>query len=374
MKDFDSFQITVIGAGVIGLAVAEELSASFRNLLIVEKNTTFGQETSSRNSEVIHAGIHYPAGFLKSILCTSGNRLLYETCDRRSIPHKRLGKLIVATNSEECHELEKIREQARQNGVTDLALLGRRQIRILEPEVKAEAALFSPATGIIDTHSLMRSFCMNAEKHGAITAFRSCVTAIRHDKQGYDVEINGGDYRFTTRVIVNCAGLHSDKIAALAGMDIDKLGYRLKYCKGNYFTLSPAPKLRHLVYPVPVKNNEGLGIHATIDLNNRVRLGPDNEYVQKLEYSVNESRKHSFYQSVKNYLPNITADALQPDMSGIRPKLQGPGESFRDFIIREEKDRGCPGFINLIGIESPGLTSCIAIGKRVSSLVEEALQ
>ena len=374
MKIVDSFQITIIGAGVVGLAVAEELTASFRDVLVLEKNTSFGQETSSRNSEVIHAGIYYPQGFLKSILCRAGNRLLYETCSQRGIPHKRLGKLIVATNAEECDELEKIREQARQNGVTDLSLLGKRQIKTLEPEVKGQAALFSPSTGIIDTHSLMRSFCLNAERQGAVLAFRSLVTAINGETDGYRVEINGGEYCFRTRILVNCAGLHADRIALLAGMNIDKLEYRLKYCKGNYFTLSPAPKLRHLIYPVPVKNNEGLGIHATIDLNNRVRLGPDSEYVAELEYSVNEANKDSFRQSVKKYLPGAAAASLHPDMSGIRPKLQGPGESSRDFIIKEEEALGYPGLINLIGIESPGLTACIAIGKHVSSLVEEALQ
>ena len=374
METTDSFQIVVIGAGVIGLTVAEELAASFRNVLVVEKNTGFGQETSSRNSEVIHAGIYYPAGSLKSIFCTEGNRLLYEICNKRQIPNKRLGKLIVATNEEECRALKELREQAYQNGVMDLARLGKKQVSVLEPEIKAVEALFSPSTGIIDTHSLMRSFLLTAEERGITAAFRSCVTAVRFDGNGYDVDINGGEYRFRTRILINCAGLHSDKVAALAGMDIDELGYRLKYCKGNYFTLSPAPRLRHLVYPAPVKNNEGLGIHATLDLNNRVRFGPDSEYVKELEYSVDESQKSSFYQAIKKYLPSIAPEALYPDMSGIRPKLQGPGEPFRDFVIREEKDLGYPGLINLIGIESPGLTSCIAIGKHVSSLVEKALQ
>ncbi len=374
MKTADSFCITVIGAGVVGLAVAEELAAAFRDVLVVEKNTSFGQETSSRNSEVIHAGIYYPQGFLKSILCTAGNRLLYEICDRRGILHKKLGKLIVATNKEECDELETIREQAGENGVSDLALLGRRQLQTLEPEVAAVAALFSPSTGIIDSHGLMRSFVLNAESRGAIIAFRSFVTAIHLENRGYEVEINGGEYRLRSRVVVNCAGLHADKVAALAGMDIDKLGYRLKYCKGNYFTLSPPPKLRHLVYPVPVKENESLGIHATLDLSGRVRFGPDSEYVNDLEYSVDETKKDLFVQSVKKYLPDTAAGAIQPDMSGIRPKLQGPGEPYRDFIIREEKELGYPGFINLIGIESPGLTACVAIGKRVLALTEEALQ
>ena len=373
MKTLDSFQITVIGAGVIGLAVAEELTDKFQNVLVVEKNTGFGQETSSRNSEVIHAGIYYPAGLLKTVLCTQGNRLLYETCTRRGIPHKKLGKLIVATNDEEVHDLENLKERARENGVNDLVLLGKRQVSVLEPEVKAEAALFSPSTGIIDSHSLMRSFSLHAEERGAMIAFRSRATAIHAGQNDYEVEINEGEYRFRTKVLVNCAGLYADKIASLAGLDIDQLGYRLKYCKGDYFTISPAPSLRHLVYPVPIKNNEALGIHATVDLNNRIRFGPDSEYVTELDYAVAEAKRDTFYQAIKRYLPRIKPSNLQPDMSGIRPKLQGPGDPYRDFVIQEEREHGYPGLINLIGIESPGLTSCLAISKHVSLLVEEIL-
>jgi len=368
------FPITIIGAGVVGLAIAEELAVRFRDVLVVEKNCSFGQEISSRNSEVIHAGIYYPPDFLKSIFCTAGNRLLYELCARRGIPHKRTGKLVVATNADECAELDKIWKQAQANGVKDLVLLGKRQIGMLEPDVAGHAALFSPSTGIIDSHRLMQSFLTQAEEQGAVVAFRSCVTAIHMEPTGFQVEINGGEYRFQTRVLINSAGLHADTIASLAGLDIDGLGYRLKYCKGNYFTAAPQPKLRHLVYPVPKSNNEILGIHATIDLQNRVRFGPDSEYVSTLEYRVDEALRPSFHEAVKRYLPGIMESSLQPDMSGIRPKLQGPGEPFRDFIVREERAAGCPGLINLIGIESPGLTSCVAIGKKVASLVAEVLQ
>lgn len=374
METKDFFQITVIGMGIVGLAVAEELTAHFQNVLVVEKNTGFGQETSSRNSEVIHAGIYYPAGFLKSALCTKGNRLLYEICSKRQIPHKRMGKLIVATNDEECRVLEELKNQACQNGVADLAFLGKKQVGIMDPEITALAALFSPSTGIIDTHSLMRSFFLTAKEMGITAAFRSRVTAIHFDGNDYNVDINDGEYQFRTRVLINCAGLHSDKVAALAGIDIDKMDYRLKYCKGNYFTICPAPRLRHLVYPAPVKDGEGLGIHATLDLNNRVRFGPDSKkYVNELEYSVDESQRYFFYQAIKKYLSSIKPESLQPDMCGIRPKLQGPGEPIRDFVIKEERNQGYPGFINLIGIESPGLTACMAIGKLVLSFVEEAL-
>ncbi len=369
MTPIDSLNITVIGAGVVGLCIAEELSAKYKRVLLIEKNDGFGQETSSRNSEVIHAGIYYPHGFLKASLCTEGNRLLYDLCRERNIPHKRIGKLIVAINDEECERLENIKKHAEGNGVSDLTLLGKKQTLTLEQEVSAKAAIYSPSTGIIDSHSLMRSFCINAEKNGAVVALRSKVTAI-HAKDGiYELETNGGEYRFHTRVIINSAGLYSDSIAAMAGINIERHGYRLLYCKGNYFSASPAPRLNHLVYPVPPENTESLGIHATLDLGNRVKFGPDSQYIDEIEYSIDEGRRESFYQSIRNYLPGIKPEYLHPDMCGIRPKLQGPGEAYRDFIIRDERDIGYPGLINLIGIESPGLTSCVAIARYVNALV-----
>jgi L-2-hydroxyglutarate oxidase LhgO len=373
MTPIDSLNITVIGAGVVGLSIAEELSAKYKRVLLVEKNDGFGQETSSRNSEVIHAGIYYPHGFLKASLCTEGNRLLYDLCRERNIPHKRLGKLIVAANDEECERLENIKKHAEGNGVSDLTLLGKKQALTLEPEVSAKAAIYSPSTGIIDSHSLMRSFCINAEMNGTVVALRSKVTAI-HAKDGiYELETNGGEYRFHTRVIINSAGLYSDSIAAMAGINIERHGYRLKYCKGNYFSASPAPKLNHLVYPVPPENTESLGIHATLDLSNRVKFGPDSQYTDEIEYSIDEGRRESFYQSIRNYLPGIKPEYLHPDTCGIRPKLQGPGEAYRDFIIKDERDIGYPGLINLIGIESPGLTSCVAIARYVKALVSPYL-
>ncbi len=373
MSQSNAFDITIIGAGVIGLAVAEELSARYKHVLLVEKNTGFGQETSSRNSEVIHAGIYYPHGFLKAAFCTEGNRLLYEFCRVRDIPHKRLGKLIVATDDEECEKLASIKKHAEGNGVADLTLLGKKQILTLEPGVRAKAAIFSPSTGIIDSHGLMRSFYVRAEANGAIIAFRSEVTAIQNETGSYELETNRGEYRLRTKVLINSAGLHSDRIAALAGIDIDRMGYRLKYCKGNYFSASPSPKLHHLVYPVPPENTVSLGVHATLDLGNRVKFGPDSQYIDELEYSIDEGRKTSFYLSIKKYLPGIKEEMLHPDMCGIRPKLQGPGDPPQDFVVKDEKDIGYPGLINLIGIESPGLTSCIAIAKYISHLVASYL-
>ena len=237
----------------------------------------------------------------------------------------------------------------------------------------------------------MRSFYLQAQETGATISFRAEVTAIRFDGACYDLEINGGAYHVQTRILINSAGLYADRIATLAGIDIDQASYRLKHCKGSYFAASPSPRLHHLVYPVPVKNNESLGIHATLDLNGRVRFGPDTEYLDDAEissgsmrgaqphghlsfdYSVNEDRKSSFCEAVRNYLPGITMDQLHPDTSGIRPKLQGPGEPYRDFVIREEADRGFPGLINLIGLESPGLTACFSIQKMVQNIVSEKI-
>jgi len=365
-----TFDITIIGAGVVGLAIAEELSGQYANVLLLEKNSSYGMETSSRHSGVIHAGIYYPAGFLKAGFCREGNRLLYEICEERNIPHKRTGKLIVAADDSEMGELSKIRERAEMNGVDDLLHLSRRKLHAMEPEVRAHEALFSPSTGIIDTHALMTSFYLKAQSEGAVIVFRSEVTGIESSEDMYEMQVNGGEYSFRTRVLINCAGLHSDSIASCAGIDIDEKAYRLSYCKGDYFSASPSPKLSHLVYPVPQEEQVGLGIHATLDLAGRVRFGPDTEYVTALEYAVDEEKGNAFWESVKKYLPGVRREQIRPDTSGIRPKLQGPGDPYRDFIITEESAAGYPGLINLIGIESPGLTSCLPIARYVSRLVE----
>ena len=364
----ESVDVTIIGAGVVGLAIADAVAAKNRQVVVLEKNDFFGQETSSRNSEVIHAGIYYPKEFLKSRLCLQGNRLLYAWCEKHSVPHRRTGKLIVATKEEECADLERIKITAEDNGVEKLEHLGQVQLKSKEPEVNALAALFSPSTGIIDAHRLMQTLLMSAEGKDAIITYRSEVTAIHFDGSTWDLDINDGEYRISTKTLVNSAGLHADRIAALAGIDIDAAGYRLKPCKGNYFTTTPAPKINHLIYLVPMKNNVGLGIHATLDLSGRVRFGPDNRYMsddQPLDYAVDEALKPAFYESIHRYLPSVSIDALNPDMSGIRPKIQGPGDPAMDFIIRKEGDRGLPGLINLIGVESPGLTACLAIGEYV---------
>lgn len=377
------FDIAIIGAGVIGLAIAEALAEKDRRVVVLEKNPAFGQETSSRNSEVIHAGIYFPRELLKSRLCVTGNRLLYEWCTKKSVPHRAIGKLIVASTDEESEALAGIKATAEGNGVEGLTLLTAADVQKREPNIRTQGAMFSPNTGIVDSHAFMRSLLHAAESRGAILTCRAEVTAIEHAGNTYDLTINNGEYRIRTQVLINSAGLWADRMAAMAGLDIDKLRYRLYPCKGNYFSASPAPKLNHLVYPVPQKNHVGLGIHATLDLTGRIRFGPDSRYLPQpsdatirgngqehaFDYAVDENMKEAFHEAITRYLPGLGLDALHPDMSGIRPKLQSPDDPVRDFVIQEESGAGFPGLINLIGMESPGLTSSLAIGAYVRKMI-----
>lgn len=365
--------ITIIGAGVIGLAIAEKISHTCNNVYIVEKHRTFGQETSSRNSEVIHAGIYYPEGSLKARLCTEGKTLLYTYCEKYDIPHKKCGKLIVATDEHEISVIEEIKNTARKNGV-DLTVIEKDQIREMEPHIFALKALYSSQTGIVDTHSLMKRFETNIVNNGGQIAYGSEVTGIRKIKGGWEItlrDVNDQDYAFTSRVVINSAGLTSYKIARMAGMNDGNLAIR--FCKGEYFRVNP-PKnklIRSLVYPVPYKNLEGIGIHVTIDLAGGVRLGPDVQYLDSdiYDYTVSSSKQETFWKSAKRFLPFLEYDDLSPEMAGIRPKIQRPGEPVKDFYIDEESARGLDGFINLIGMESPGLTACLSIANYVYDLI-----
>ena len=369
--------ITVIGAGVVGLAVAAQVSGKGKDVYILEKNETFGKETSSRNSEIIHAGIYYPEGSLKAETCVDGNAMLYEICRRYGIGHRKTGKLIVATEDEDVGKLEELLERGSRNGARGLKVLSRGEINKLEPNIEAVAAIFSPSSGTMDSHTLMRYFLSKAQGAGAKIAYKSNVIGIEKLSDGYEVTVeNGsGSFPFKTEILINCAGLYSDRIAQLGGIDINKAGYQLFYCKGEYFSVGNRKNrlIKRLIYPVPQPSGGGLGIHATLDLEGRMRLGPDARYVNEIDYRVDESQRGLFYSSVKAFLPFIESDDLEPEMAGIRPKLQGPGDDFRDFVIKHEQDRGLPGFINLIGIESPGLTSAPAIARYVESMVKELL-
>lgn len=366
--------ITIIGAGVVGLAIAENLSGQFSNVFLIEKHNTFGQETSSRNSEVIHAGIYYPKDSLKSKLCIEGKSLLYDFCRKYDIPFNNCGKLIVATTKEEITIIESIRQTAIINGVNDLTIIERNQIAEMEPEIYALKAILSPSTGIIDTHSLMKQFETNIVNNGGQIVYGSEVTGIKRIKSGYKISLLDTykkSFSYTTKIVINSAGLTADKISEMAGMSNKNL--KIHFCKGEYFKIKP-PKnrlIKRLIYPVPHHNLEGIGIHATVDLSGGVRLGPDVKYLETnvYDYTVTPSRQEAFFMAAKRYLPFLEYNDLTPEMAGIRPKLQKTGEQQRDFYIMEELVRGCPGFINLIGIESPGLTASIAIAKYVRNLI-----
>ena len=365
--------ITIIGAGVIGLSIAEKLSETFKDIFIVEKHTTFGQETSSRNSEVIHAGIYYPQGSLKAKLCVEGNNLLYEYCRKFDVPHKKCGKLIVATSEDEITVIQGIKKTAEKNGV-HLSMLEKEQVTEMEPNIFALKALFSPTTGIVDSHSLMKRFETNAMNNGGQFVYGSEVTGIRKIDNAYEVTLLGPDkepYSFSTRILINSAGLTSDTIAEIAGIN-DKL-LKIAFCKGDYFRVNP-PKNRlinRLVYPIPHQNMEGIGVHVTVDMAGGVKLGPDVTYLDPkvYDYKVDPAKQKEFWKSARKFLPFLEFEDIAPEMAGIRPKTQKPGEPIRDFYIKEESERGYKGLINLIGMESPGLTSCIAIARYVSNLV-----
>jgi L-2-hydroxyglutarate oxidase LhgO len=369
--------ITIIGAGVVGLAVAARVAGKNRKVYVIEKNESFGQETSSRNSQVVHAGIYYPEGSLKAELCVEGNAMMYQACRKYEIEHRKTGKLIVATTEQEIAELESLLQRGKGNGVQGLRMLSRGEVKELEPNVEALAAIFSPSTGIMDAHSLMRCFLYEAKEEGAKVAFKAELIGIEKLSNGHKVTVedSSGKFSFNTEVIINCAGLNSDRIAQLAGIDIDEAEYNLFFCKGEYFSVGNGKNklINRLVYPLPEHNITGAGIHASVDVEGKMRLGPSARYVDEIDYRVDESNKDFFYQSVKRFLPFVEYDDLEPEMAGIRPKLQGPGEDFRDFVIRHESDRGLPGLINLIGIESPGLTSAPAIAKYADSIVNDVL-
>lgn len=372
----DEIDIAIIGAGVIGLAISKEVTTKENSVVILEKNKSFGQETSSRNSEVIHGGMNYPYGSLKSKMCVEGKRLLYEICKRDKIPHKKTSKLIVAASKEEISILDKLLIQGENNGVENLTIIDKQKMQQIEPNVLGCAALYSPDTGIIDSHQLMQYFLNCAKDNGAIFSYNSQVTGIEKLADGYKISIKNNNETETlkTQVVINCAGLDSDTTAAMVGIDIKNAKYKLHYCKGEYFRVksSKAALIKRVIYPAPDAKGAGLGIHATLDLNGGLRLGPDDEYLKTREknYSVDEHKRYNFYASIKKIMPFIEENDLSPDIAGIRPKLQAPGEDFRDFVIKEEKDMGFPGFINLIGIESPGLTASPAIARHVKDLIK----
>lgn len=369
-------EVVIIGAGVIGLAIAERLSGYKKEIIVVERHESFGKETSSRNSEVIHAGIYYPADSLQAQLCVEGNRRIYELCEKERIPYKKIGKLIISNTPQETDKLRQLFKLAQANGVPNIAEISKAKVAEMEPFIKADEALFSPETGILDTHLLMRYFESKAEAKGVTFAYNCSVTGLRKNGNGFIVAVKDTDgeaLEIAAEIVINCAGLGSGDVAHMAGIDIKKTGYEIYPCKGEYFKLSNKHKgkLNYLVYPAPTKIS--LGIHTVLDLRDGLKLGPNAYYINDPQnYDIDNTYRKEFYKSAQTYLPFIEEDDLTPDMAGIRPKIQPPNDSsFKDFIIRDEADKGLKGLINLIGIESPGLTSCLTIAEYVEQIINK---
>lgn len=367
----DTVDCVVIGAGVVGLAVARALALQGREVIILEAENAFGTITSARNSEVIHAGIYYPAGSLKAQLCVRGKAMLYDYCASRHVPHQRCGKLIVATSAAQVATLEGIRARAAANGVDDLRLIDRSEAQALEPQLQCHAALLSPSTGIVDSHGLMTALLGDAENAGAMLAVQSPVLGGAVTPDGIRLEVGAEGGSATTllaRTVVNSAGLTAPELARrIDGMPESHIPPQY-YAKGCYFTLAGRAPFSRLIYPVP--EAAGLGVHLTIDLGGQARFGPNVRWIDEIEYGVDAADADAFYDEVRRYWPGLADGALQPGYAGIRPKISGPHEAAADFRIDGPAVHGVPGLVHLFGIESPGLTSSLAIAERVCAALD----
>ncbi|KWO48857.1 FAD-dependent oxidoreductase [Burkholderia sp. MSMB1459WGS] len=359
----------VIGAGVVGLAIARELAARGRETIVLEAADAIGTSTSSRNSEVIHAGLYYPRGSLKAVTCVHGRDLLYEFCDTHHVPHRRTGKLLVATSAAQVKQLKAIAARAAENGVLDLLPLTRAEAQTLEPALECVEALFSPSTGIVDSHQLMLALLGDAERDGAVCALQSPVEAIDVLRGGRFIVRTGGaaPAEIDATCVINSAGLGAQALARRTrGLD-PRWVPPLYLARGNYFSLSRRAPFSHLIYPMP--DRAGLGVHLTLDLGGQARFGPDVEWCDSLRYEVDPARAGAFYASIRAFWPGLPDDALQPAYAGIRPKVAGPGEPPADFIVQGAAQHGVRGLVNLFGIESPGLTAALALAQRVGDMV-----
>jgi L-2-hydroxyglutarate oxidase LhgO len=373
----DVVDTVVIGAGVVGLAVARELALRGREVIVIEKNRAIGEETSARNSEVIHAGIYYPPGSWKARLCIDGRERLYAYCAEKGIAHRRCGKLIVAVHDAQRPKLDALRSAGVANGVADLEPLDAREIAALEPAVRGVAALWSPSTGIVDSHALMLAYRGDLERAGGSIALRARCTAAARDGELMHLTCNvdGDVTELRARTVVNAAGLHALDVARLIAQPHLALP-PTRFAKGNYFVCHGKSPFRHLVYPIP--EDGGLGIHATLDLAGRTRFGPNVEWLpagtkaEDLDYAVDPRLAGAFYAAIKTYWPAIPNDSLEPAYSGVRPKVNGPGEPAADFAIHVQDAPGAPRVAQLFGIESPGLTASLAIAAHVAALLDGA--
>jgi len=364
----DKVDCVVIGAGVVGLAVARTLAMRGRETLVLEADDAIGTGTSSRNSEVIHAGIYYTPGSAKARLCVVGKHLLYAYCESRGVEHRRCGKLIVAADQEQVKALQKIDMTARANGVHDLQWLTAAEAKAMEPALSCVAALLSPSTGILDSHGFMLALQGDLEDAGGTVALRAPVRRGRCDRDVIHLEAGHDDViELSARRVINSAGLHAQDLARrIEGIPAASIPPSV-YAKGNYYVLQGKAPFRRLIYPVPIPG--GLGVHLTLDLAGQARFGPDVEWVEQLDYTVDPARAERFYSVIRNYWPDLPDGALQPGYAGIRPQLRRPGGPGVDFLIQGPEAHGVRGLINLYGIESPGLTSALAIAEQVADMV-----
>jgi len=367
----DEVECVVVGAGIVGLAAARALAMSGREVLVLERAWAIGFETSSRNSEVIHSGIYYPAGSLKATTCVAGRRRLYAYCRDRGIPHAQLGKLIVAADEGEIPALQRIAAAARANGVDDVEWLSAGQAQRLEPALNCVAALLSPSTGIIDSHALMLAYQGEAEAAGATVVLRTPALSAVTCTAGFDLAVGGAEPgAIRSRILVNAAGLHAPAFArTIAGLPPETIPPSY-FCRGVYFTLSGRSPFKRLVYPVPPAG--GLGVHITLDLAGQARFGPDVEWISEIDYAVDPRRGDAFYAAVRSYWPDLRDGSLQPGYAGIRPKISGPNEPAADFVVQGPATHGIPGLINLYGIESPGLTASLPLADEVVRRLTES--
>ena len=364
----ETADVVVIGAGVIGLACASALAAAGRDVLIVEREHCIGSGISSRNSEVIHAGLYYPPGSLKAQLCVEGRQRLYAYCAQRGVAHARCGKLVVASREAQLDALQAIAGRARRNGVDDLRLLGRAEIAEFEPALDAEAALLSPSTGIVDSHGLMMALLGDAESRGTMLALGSPVIGGNTDGDGVVLEIGGeAPTMLRARWVINSAGLDAVALGRAIRCAASTQAPEAHFARGVYFSYSGKAPFSRLIYPIPEPG--GLGVHLTLDLSGQARFGPDVEWIDRPDYHVDPSRTARFATAIRNWWPALDAERLQPGYAGVRPKIVGPGEADADFRIDGPDRHGVAGLIHLYGIESPGLTASLAIGAQVAELV-----
>jgi L-2-hydroxyglutarate oxidase LhgO len=364
-------ECVVVGAGVVGLAVARALALAGREVLVLEQERWVGSHTSSRNSEVIHAGLYYPKGSLKARFCVAGRARLYDYCAERGVPHRRIGKLVVACTDHEVAILRTVMEKAAANGVGDLAWLGGNELRAMEPDLRALAAFHSPSTGIVDSHALMLAFEADAEAAGAMVVLRAPVLGGRVASRGFVLHIGGAEpMSLGCDILINSAGLEAPLLAGrIAGLPFESVP-RAYFCRGVYFTLSGWAPFKRLIYPVP--EAAGLGVHLTLDLAGQARFGPDTEWIDGIDYGVDARRGERFYAAIRTYWPGLADGALQPGYAGIRPKINSPTEPSADFVVQGPATHGVPGLVNLYGIESPGITASLALADHVVGLLEPA--